>query len=355
VTETRNWFDCDINAAGSGCSGLVLPTNGDDIAQENEIAPGTPNFGLNPNVRSIDPNIKRQGNREITASVSHQIFSRMSVTAGYYHRTYQNIQDMDRTLIRLSDYSSFTLATPDISRDPTLGGVIDATAPITVYNLDLLKRGSYNTAQVDKNVPNQLIYNGVDVSFNARLMHGSTLLGSWSTEKHVSVFCANQNNPNGQVTADIYTGFSDVSNGGRYCDERKFHIPFLSEFKLAGNYPLPYGFDIGAVLQSYSGTARTILWQPAAGLFPAPGRTNTETIILNQPGSLYYPRYNQLDLNFKKDFRAGRKTFSGQVDLFNALNGNAIFARQNSVGNSIGDVTTILQGRLIRLAFQMKF
>jgi hypothetical protein len=35
--------------------------------------------------------------------------------------------------------------------------------------------------------------------------------------------------------------------------------------------------------------------------------------------------------------------------------GNAIFARQDAVGNSLGDVTTILQGRLIRLAFQMKF
>jgi hypothetical protein len=68
-----------------------------------------------------------------------------------------------------------------------------------------------------------------------------------------------------------------------------------------------------------------------------------------------YPRYNQLDLNFKKNFRAGRKTFSGQVDLFNALNGNTIFARQSTVGNALGDVTTILQGRLIRWAFQMKF
>ena len=113
--------------------------------------------------------------------------------------------------------------------------------------------------------------------------------------------------------------------------------------------------DIGLVLQSYAGLERTITYQPAVGLFPAPGRTNTETILLNKPGSLYYPRYNQVDLNFKKNFRAGRKSFSGQIDFFNLLNGNAIFARQDTVGNSLGDVGTILQGRLIRLAFQMKF
>jgi hypothetical protein len=59
---------------------------------------------------------------------------------------------------------------------------------------------------------------------------------------------------------------------------------------------------------------------------------------------LYHPRYNQLDLNFKTSFRAGRKTFSGQVDLFNALNGNTIFARQKTVGNSLGEVAMIPQG-----------
>jgi hypothetical protein len=77
--------------------------------------------------------------------------------------------------------------------------------------------------------------------------------------------------------------------------------------------------------------------------------------MLNAPGTLYYPRYNQLDLNLKKSFRAGRKTFTTQADFFNALNGNAIFARNNSIGATLGQVTTILQGRMMRLAFQMKF
>ena len=57
----------------------------------------------------------------------------------------------------------------------------------------------------------------------------------------------------------------------------------------------------------------------------------------------------------KKNFRAGRKTFSGQLDLFNALNGNAIFTRNSAIGASLGQVTAILQGRIFRLAFQMRF
>jgi hypothetical protein len=145
-----------------------------------------------------------------------------------------------------------------------------------------------------------------------------------------------------------------AANGGRFCDQRKFQIPWTNEFKLAGSYPVSFGIDFGAVLQSYPGNARVITWTPATSLFPG-GRTNSETVVLNKPGSLFYPRYNQLDLNFKKNFRAGRKTFSGQMDLFNALNGNAIFSRNSSIGSSLGQVTSILQGRIVRLAFQMKF
>jgi hypothetical protein len=355
LQENRNWFDCDLNTARTACSTAVLATNSDDIAQDNEIGPsGTTNFGLTASDRDIDPNIQRAGNREITATVSHQLLPRVSVTAGWYHRTYQDIQQMDRTLITRSDYTSFATPMPDVSRDPTLAGIIDRSEVLTVYNLSTAKRSVFNAAGVDKNVDDKSIYNGFDVSFNARLAAGSTLFGSWTTERNVSVFCSSDDNPNGPPTADLYTGAS-VALGGRFCDQRKFDIPFVHEFKLAGSYPVPVvGMDIAIVLQSYAGLARTITYQPAVGVFPG-GRTNTETIILNEPGSLYYPRYNQLDLNFKKNFRYGSKTFSGQIDFFNVLNGNAIFARQDTVGNSLGDVTTILQGRLTRLAFQMKF
>jgi hypothetical protein len=172
-------------------------------------------------------------------------------------------------------------------------------------------------------------------------------------EKNVSVFCQNDDNPNGPSVSDLYTGAS-VTRGGRYCDQRNFPIPFTHEFKAAGNYPMPYGVEVGAVLQSYAGSARTISWAPAASAFPG-GRTNTETIVLNPPGSLYYPRYNQFDVNIKKNFRVGRKSYSGQVDFFNALNGNAVFGRTNDIGDSLGQVTSVLQGRVIRLAFQMRF
>ena len=50
----------------------------------------------------MDPNLQRLGNREITVTGSHQVTSRVSVTAGWYHRTYQDLQQLDRTLIATS-------------------------------------------------------------------------------------------------------------------------------------------------------------------------------------------------------------------------------------------------------------
>jgi hypothetical protein len=62
---------------------------------------------------------------------------------------------------------------------------------------------------------------------------------------------------------------------------------------LAGAYTIQWvGVDVGAIVQCYAGLARTITYQPQPTLFPG-GRTNTETFILNEPGSLYYPRYNR--------------------------------------------------------------
>jgi hypothetical protein len=360
LNESRNWFDCPLNAAGTACSGAALATNGDGIAQDHEIGPSSnPNFGTRAN-RNPDPDIQREYSIETTGSISHQLLDSLSVSFGYYHREAYNISISDRLGVTWADYTQYTVPMPAITspniaggKDVTLEGVLDPADILTVYRISPAGRSIYNAALLDKNVPHQSIYNGIDLALQGR-MRGVTLIGSWTAERNRSVFCSSDDNPNGPSVNDLYTGAS-VSQGGRFCDQRKFDIPLTQEFKASGSYDdLPFGVGVGAVLQSYGGSARTITYQIPSALVPG-GQTNSETIILNAPGTLYYPRYNQLDVNFKKNFRAGRKTFTGQVDLFNALNGSAIFTRTNAIGSSLGQVETILQGRMLRLAFQMKF
>ena len=47
--------------------------------------------------------------------------------------------------------------------------------------------------------------------------------------------------------------------------------------------------------------------------------------------------------------------FTFEVELFNALNNNVVWMTNNAIGGSLGTVTSILPGRMPRLAFQMKW
>ena len=339
-SDTRNWFDADLVSGTSTLSGRSLPTNGNGIAEDNEIGPaGKAGFGQVSSRHPAD-GLRRFYNWEYTAAIQHELLPRLSVTAAYFHRTYGDLEATQNLLISTADYIPFQIANP-----------LNPAESLTVYNLSSTKRGLVN--QEDRNTElNKQIFDGFEASFSARLK-GSVVFGGWTFDRNVAVTCGTTEDPNGITGNDLYTNRT-VLLGGPNCDQRTLGIPFRHEFKLAGTIPLPFGFEAGAVLQSYPGWEKSILYQIPANLFPG-GRTNTETIALNKPGTLFQPRMQQLDANVKKNFRFGRKAFSGQLDVFNLLNGNAILTTNENYGSTYDQVNTFLQGRLIRLAFQAKF
>src|SRR6266511_3527869 len=72
--------------------------------------------------------------------------------------------------------------------------------------------------------------------------------------------------------------------------------------------------------------------------------------------SLFSERWNQLDMNVKKNIRYGHgKVHTFQLDVFNVFNSNAIRTMTDTVGTSLGQVTAILPGRFPRLAYQFKW
>jgi hypothetical protein len=354
VTESRNWFDVDLIPGTSIRSGIRRPTDSDGIAQDNEIGPSSSaNFGRRSD-RSYDPDIKRFSNWEFTTAVQHQLFSNVSVGFSYFRRTYRDLVAADRTNITLSDYTSFQTKIPNFSNDETLTGVLDPNEILTVYNLNPAKRSQFATIRDSNSTTDQSIYNGFESSFQMRLAAGAMVYGGWTIERNVSIFCSGDDNPNGSVGTDFYQA-TPIAIGGRFCDQSQFDVPFISDFKIAGSVPLPWNVTFGANLQAYPGSARVITWTPPASVFPNGQRTNSETIILTEPGSSYQPRYNQLDITVKKNFRAGRKTFALQADIFNVTNSSSILTTTNSIGSSLGQVNSILYGRLPRLVFQMKW
>ena len=145
-TDSRAWFDCGLNAAGSACSGVALATDNDGIVQLSEIGPSsTSTFGLRSD-RNPAPGIRRMSNWEYSAAVQHQIAARVSVGFAWYHRSWRDLQVTDRTLISTSDYSAFTVPMPSFANDATLSGVLDPSAVLTLYNLSSAKKSVFGSA-----------------------------------------------------------------------------------------------------------------------------------------------------------------------------------------------------------------
>lgn len=351
VNEVRNWFDVDLIPGTSNRSGIARPTDGDDIAQDNEIGPtAQAAFGTRATA-GYEPDIRRASNIEFTAGVNHELMPRFAVGVFYYHRSFQNLTSSDRVQITGDDYTSFRTTMPSFSNDPTLAGLLDQGEVLTIYNLNPARRGVYGEI-VDRNGSNNSLYDGVETSFTARLPNGASVYGGWTIERSVGKYCDNNDNPNGSTVTTEYGKV--VANGGRFCDESQFDIPFRSDVKIAGSTPLPYGVNFGAVFQTYPGSERVITWSPPTSVFPG-GRTNSETIILSTPGTIFQPRYNQMDVNFRKNFRSGNKVFTAQFDLFNVLNASSILETNDVIGGSLGEITAVLKGRMPRIAFQMRF
>jgi hypothetical protein len=352
--ENRNWFDCVLNAGGTACSGAASPFNNDGVAQDHEIGPSPSSGNFQLRSGAVAGDLRRQYNWEYTVGVQHQLMPRLAIGALFVKREVRNIQLTDRTFITTSDYTPFEVRMPAVT-DPAVAAVLDPNEMITMYNLNLAKNGVYNQGLVDRSSDHdRSLYTGFEASFSARLIGGAMLFGSWTTERNISVFCESDDNPNGPTTGDLYQGRL-VAVGGRFCDQRNFDMPFLHEFKLAGNYALPYGVDVGGVIQSYPGLERVITWQPAATLFPNGQRTQAQTIILNKPGSLYGERWNQVDINIRKNVRYGKNVHTFQFDVFNVFNDNAIRSMTDTVGTSLGQVTAIMPGRFPRVAYQFKW
>jgi hypothetical protein len=191
--------------------------------------------------------------------------------------------------------------------------------------------------QVDSNSEhNSESWSGVDVTVNGRL-RGATFTAGTSTGRTSSVTCE-----------------VDNPNSLRFCDQTQYDLPFQTLFKASGTSPLPYGFRVSAVFQSQAGSERSITYQVTRALLPQLTQASVN-VRLNEPGSEYNDRVNQLDVTLAKSFRRAGVDVRPELALFNALNASPILAQTNTFGPNLGRVTSILRPRILRLGVSVKF
>jgi hypothetical protein len=344
-TDTRNW----LNPAATG--NIFVP----GVSQ---LGPSTnSSFGLI--TRSPDPGITRPYDIEMTASIQHELLPGVSVSGGFYHRHYYNMIYSDNTALDAPNaFTPTTIANPCVTGAVTCAGNQPAT--LTLYKIDpsLIGKGA---PVIDRNSSRDYrIYNGIEASFLARVAHHAQVFGGVLVARQISNLCDSTDG-----TATITFSQASDPNYTIYCDQTQYDIPFRAQFKLGGTYPLPYGLNISGTFQSYPGTrnygsgATNLDYLQQTYIVPAalltPGQAS-ETVNLNTPGSLYLPRWNQLDLRFAKKFALGtRGSWQLQADLFNALNAHPILAVTTNYGSALGNVTQALQPRILTLGAQLHF
>ncbi|MGH9384727.1 MAG: hypothetical protein ACRD2N_10615, partial [Vicinamibacterales bacterium] len=359
--------------------------NGDDTAQgelgcaflsagcEINFATLPSTFGQ-PRLNTVDPNFKRVYNLETAIGVQHELISRVSVSANYFRRTFHDLRLTDNLLRTQADYQVYNLFHPISGQAFQVWDVTAAAAPL-VQNFDTNSDGRSH------------IYHGVDLTINGRLPRGAMIFGGFSTEKNLRNICDEPDDPVMLL----------------YCDDAKNDIPLRPTFKMSGSIPIAWGVSVSATWQDLAGrplgltttTGNNLsankLSGPGYGDTGSPVGTNWQitntstypancpapcpagqavfpagaprlvsasvTVPLVAPGTEFLPRVRQLDLSFAKNLRVRGKSVTGQVDIFNVGNSNAVAAVASTLYNTAAynRPSSVLQGRMIRLGMQLKW
>jgi hypothetical protein len=361
--------DCDLkNPAGNGECGPFDNTN----------------FGqLNVTTRYLDDVLNGFGARnsswDFATEIQHQLFSRVSVTAGYYRNWAAHFRVTDNLLVTPSDFSEYCITSPVDPRLPGGGG----QKVCGLYDVAPAKFGQVNnvvtqasnfdpTGQVNCGTSGSLAATGgslggaggfcgvsdfIGVSFTARVRAGTQFGGGVDTGRTVNNSCLLIDSPQNLL----------------YC---KSEMPFssLTQVKLHASQVLPAGFTVSATFQNVGGPMIEAFYNATnAEIAPSLGRnlaacgtrpvcTATARVPLIAPGTEFEDRRNQLDLRITKAFRVGRNRIQANLDIYNALNGSAVLGVNSNYGSSwllpIAATTAteaILQGRLVQLGAEFRF
>ena len=337
-----------------------------DVNRDLIYEPGIDTLGPSSNrlfgqvFRSPDPDLTREYNLEFTSRVQQQLLRGLSVSFGYFRRSYKNIIYSDN--VALHDAGAFTplaIANPCLTVTNPLaacGGTFPNT--ITVYSINPALSGVGTV--IDRNSSrDSRVFNGFETQLMARY-RGATVFGGTSTGRQVSNNC--------DLPLTISSTFAAASNPNAtiFCDQTQFPIPYQTQVKVGGTYELPVRFVVSGTFQSYPGATNagtgnsSAIWLPVtltATRAIAPGLTQaSESIPIIYPGSKYLDRMNQLDLRIARRFQAGRfGNVEVQIDLFNALNSRPVTAMSTSFGSGLNTPTAILQSRIISLGTQWHF
>jgi len=338
--STRDFVpDCD----------LLNPLPNGECGQISSLAFGNPVPST-----TYDPEIlsgwgKREYNWEGSVSVQHQLRPNVSMEVGYFRRWYGNFLVTDNLAVSPSDFETFSVVAPSDSRLPGGGGQRISG----LYDVVPTRFGQTNNLltfadKYGKQIEN---WHGVDAQATARLS-GLMVQGGISSGRRLTDIC------------DVRRALPELNIAGLtaplnpYC---RVVEPFLTQFKALAAYTVPRAdVQIAATVQSIPGpvVAANVVYPTAvvAGTLGRPLAGNTATAVVNAiaPATEYGDRLNQLDFRVGKLVRLARTRMAFNVDLFNALNANAVLT-ENASFAVFRQPIAVLNPRLVKFSVNLDF
>ena len=356
-----------VNTSVNSATRAWNDANGDYIPQPSELGPLSPaNFGqLRITTRYADDVTKGFGNRgynwQASASIQHELRPGIALNVGYFRTWYGNFLVTDNQATTSGDYDPFCVTAPKDSRLPGEGGnqicgLYDIT-PLKFGQINnLLTQGSHYGSQTE-------VFNGIDVTINARFGQGRLLSGGLSTGATVYDTCDFNNLPHvrPQTVQGVAASTTIVTPRlPEFCHAAE---PWSArtQVKLLAVYPLPWGLQPSVTLQNLPGVPITSSYvAPNAGIAPSLGRSlagsaRNVTVELMSPGARYEHRFTQLDVRLARIFRVGRTRVQGMFDVYNALNASPVLALNTRYGQAWLNAQQILASRMVKIGAQFSF
>jgi len=351
LTSSRTWIDNNRNFIPD-CD-LTNPNTQGPTQTGRELQIDTCNAPVGVNLNFYDntlrPNLavmddarygwgKRPYSWEVSTSAQREIGRGVSVNGGVFWRWFGNFLITDNTSAKASDYTEFSVTQSLIPAAPASAGGQSLPSDINsgkFYNINPGVLTNNLQGLSTTMFPGSNVYDhwfGFDLGLNARLPQGIIFQGGLSTGHQTTDYCDVQDPAKAGNNALIEMLGANSLNA---CHMEQNWLP---QVKFLGSYTVPkVEVQIGASFQSIPGVEYAASYAASnadvsrsvatggLGRLPAGGAiTGTTSVNLIQPGSLYGPRFNQVDVRLGKVLRFSQRRAVVSLDLFNVLNSDTI-------------------------------
>jgi hypothetical protein len=302
----------------------------------------------------------RSGDWQWGASIQQEVLPRVAVDVGYQRRWLVNQSVIDNRARAATDHTKFGVTIPVDARLPGGGGgVLDGLYNVTP---EAATRLNDNFETLSQNIGTwSRPSDSVNVNVTARMRTGVMLQGGFNSGNAKNDYC----DVRAQIPEWTLPGPPSPFNQSPinpWCDTSS---GWQTRATALGSYVIPkVDVQVSGTFRSDPGQQLAANWTAGVantvGLNRAFAGLGSQTITVNliEPGTLYGQRVNQVDMRFAKVLRfKGTKTLVG-FDVYNIANSAAVL----TYNQTFSPTTTtwlrpqsVLQARFVKISAQIDF